>query len=461
MLGALEGAAELPMEELGDAASPMRRSGGVRPMTRLDPLYGAVRLAAWTAAMIATPPFRRLAGVSLSDVPGTLLFGGAFPSRLDHTLGVYHLARVARPRDRALQVAALAHDLGHGPFSHLTEPLMRERLGIDHEQRSVRLLAEVRAALPGTITRGLATLDWDEVGQLVLGQGDDGRGELLNGLLDYDNADNIARFLLASGLGQPSYDPVALTRALHTLPEAVPLPQGTVPASAEDLHAPTATEALVGSRGMLAPVAQTRVYLDAAAATEAENWRHDRARVYTYLHDGHRNLAAHAMLRKAIDLAAAADALPPDFFALDDDQALRLLARVSERGAADLAGRVSADRLYSCAWEAEVPAGEATVPALLRRWRERLALEARLAGEAGLMPREVVVEALVSSAQRMLPPFATPSRFDALRWAAMPSRQPLLIHIFVAPEAQSDYVRRLCMAAERHFGPLGAVAVAR
>src|SRR5690348_3528012 len=95
---------------IGSAVGPMGRLP--RPLTLADPLYGEVRVAAWAAALLATPPFRRLAGVSLSDVPGELLFGRPFPSRLDHAIGVYHLARLARPRDRALQAAALAHDLG-------------------------------------------------------------------------------------------------------------------------------------------------------------------------------------------------------------------------------------------------------------------------------------------------------------------------------------------------------------
>ncbi|MGH2517507.1 MAG: HD domain-containing protein, partial [Ktedonobacterales bacterium] len=132
-------------------------SGGLgkaaRPLVHPDPLYGQVRVAGWAAALLATPPFQRLAGVSLSDVPGELLFGRPFPSRLDHAIGVYALARLARPRDRALQAAALAHDLGHGPFSHLTEPLMIERHAEDHEARSARLLADVRAALPAQTAR--------------------------------------------------------------------------------------------------------------------------------------------------------------------------------------------------------------------------------------------------------------------------------------------------------------------
>src|SRR5215813_6882244 len=173
-------------QEVADTPERGHPSGNIRgtaqPRVFADPLYGQVRVAAWAAALLATAPFRRLAGVSLSDVPGALLFDQPFPSRLDHMLGVYHLARLARPRDRALQVAALAHDLGHGPFSHLTEPLMRERLGEDHEARSAQLLAAVQSALSATSAQQVTWLDWDEVAKLVTGRGD-GRGALLNGRL--------------------------------------------------------------------------------------------------------------------------------------------------------------------------------------------------------------------------------------------------------------------------------------
>src|SRR6478609_8239342 len=143
--------------EPGAASGPQpRRRSGLRPRTYPDPLYGEVRLSGWISPLLDTPPFRRLSGVSLSDVPGEMLFRLPFPSRLDHSRGVYALARAARPRDRALHVAALAHDLGHGPFSHLTEPLMIETLGCDHEQRAARKLAEVRTQLSPAALRRLA-----------------------------------------------------------------------------------------------------------------------------------------------------------------------------------------------------------------------------------------------------------------------------------------------------------------
>lgn len=416
-------------------------SGGIgrtaRPILRADALYGTVRVAGWAAALLSTPPFQRLAGVSLSDVPGEILFGHAFPSRLDHTLGVYHLTRLARPRDRALQVAALAHDLGHGPFSHLSEPLMYEQLGEDHEARSARLLREVRAALPPALARQVAWLDWDEVEHLLRAGGADGRGALLNGLLDYDNMDNVARFLVASGLGSPGYDPVALARALRPLTS-----------EAMDVD---------GGDGMSAEA--HRVYVQASAEAEARAWQMDRAHVYRFLHEGHRNLAAHAMLRKAVDLAAAADILPPTFFDMTDGQALRLLEQALDRGLVALVQRVQSDAslLHRCIWEGETPAGAREILALLAGWRERLALESRLAAEAGLSPHEVIVDTIVSKAERRLPPFAAGPRPSTPPTSAEPTSrpEPRVLHLFVAAGTAPDYVRRLRMAAERCFVAMG------
>jgi hypothetical protein len=424
-----------------------------QPRTFPDPLYGTVRVAAWAAGLLATSPLRRLAGVSLSDVPGDLLFGRPFPSRLDHTLGVYHLARLACPRDRALQAAALAHDLGHGPFSHLTEPLMRERLGADHEERSVWLLAEVRAALTPSAARLTAWLDWDEMAQLMLGRGNGGRGALLNGLVDYDNADNVARFLLCSGLGTPGYDPVALARALCLLP---PEPVNGMDVPGSDAHAGRAASDV--SLFRTAPA--DRVYLRAQAEDMALGWQRDRAAVYRYLHEGHHNLAAHAMLRKAVDLAAAADLLPASFFDMTDETALRLLASAPEPGIVALAraAHAGADHVYRCVWEAEVSSEAADLPTLFGRWRERLALEARLAREAGLAPHEVVLEVLASGAYRALPPLATLEHSLAFtRQADPPLTPPRMVHLFAPLSAGQDYVRRLRMAAERRLGVLGAM----
>ncbi len=410
-------------------------AASARPRTLHDDLYGSVRLSAWAAALLAAPPFQRLAGVSLSDVPGELLFGRRFPSRLDHAVGVYSLARLGRPRDRALQAAALAHDLGHGPLSHLSEPLMRERLGMHHEERSAALLGAVRDALPESSRALLGWMDWDEVAALVLGQD---RGELLNGRLDYDNADNVARFLLASGLGVPQYDPRALAAGLR----------------------------LRRLSSATTPLAE-RVFVAAEAEQQALAWQRDRLRVYAYLHEGHRNLALHAMLRKAVDLGAATGILPDTFFDLTDRQALRLLGGALDRGLAALVRDARAGAAYACVWQAEVSASaEEAIRLLVAGWRERLALEAQLAAEAALPAAAVVVDLLASGAVRALPPISAsgdgPSTATDGAYHAPPREvpaAPTMLRLFAPASAGHDYLRRLRVAAERCFVPLGVMPV--
>jgi uncharacterized protein len=411
--------------EPGTAPGPQpRRRSGLRPRTFSDSLYGEVRLSGWISPLLDTPPFRRLSGVSLSDVPGEILFQHPFPSRLEHSRGVYALARFARPRDRALHVAALAHDLGHGPLSHLTEPLMFERLGIDHEQRSVQLLEQVRSSLPPAAARQMAWLDWDEVAALMLGVTADGRGALLNGQMDYDNLDYVARFLLAGGLAQPNYDPRQIARALRPCASSEPADTPGVALLPEGLES-------------------------------AQAWLADRATLYDWLHEGHRDLASHAMLRKAVDLAAQADALPGSFFDMTDSEALRFLSRRGQSGQTLLVTQVLHDNLYHCIWEAEVPREGATISGLFARWRDRLSLEETLAAEAGLAPYEVVADVLSSSAYRELPPLLTTDGVMPLRGS--PSETPPhVFHLFVTPTAGRDYQRRLRMAAERRLGAMGA-----
>jgi uncharacterized protein len=418
-----DGHARVTFTEASPGERRSRATGWLQPATVQDPLYGAARIAGWAAALIETAPFQRLAGVSLSDVPGPLLFRRPFPSRLDHAIGVYHLTRLARPRDRTLHAAALAHDLGHGPFSHLTEPLMLEQMRIDHEQRSARLVFAVRDALAPWIPRYLDWLDWDEVAALVQGQGSDGRGALLNGLLDYDNVDNIARFLAASGLGSPGYDPVTLARGLTLTPSTG---DGGIP--------------VVG----LAP----------AVWNEARAWRDDRRVVYDYLHSGQRNLALHAMLRKAIDLAAASGELAAEFLDYTDDEALAHLGALSLVGVATLIAGVLDDKEYRRVWEANLEPGYEALMAALSTRDERLRLEARLAAEAGFAEHEVIVEPVVSSAERALPPIIGANGQGV--GSASPSTSPAMrLNVFAPPGAPSDYLHRLQTAASRLFAQFG------
>jgi HD superfamily phosphohydrolase len=388
-----------------------------------DDLYGSIPVSQWAQSLLELAPFRRLDGVSLSDVPGEMLFGWPFPSRLTHSLGVYYLARQARPRDRALQAAALAHDLGHGPFSHLIEPLMVERLGKSHEDRSAELLRAAVLSAQGRTARLLAWLDVDEVSALIAGKGSDGRGELLNGLLDYDNLDHVARFALAAKFCAPGYDGRALARGLRVISGV--------------------------SAGAIARVALADEMRD-----EAQAWRLDRTAVFQFLQSDTWNVAAHSMLRKAIDLAVRDSWLDDTFFDETDDGALRLLRRFpSSRPLVEL---VLARKPYTVIWEADTPPELSKIENLFKSWRKRLALEERIAAESGLRTHEVVAAHVVSRVARALPPFIS----QTLSSVSEPMDSLIQDHsvrILAPTTAGQDYIRRARMAAERALGGLGVI----
>src|SRR5712691_857133 len=110
--------------------------------------------AAW--ALLNTPEFQRLRRIrqlGLSEIT----FPGATHTRFSHSMGVFHTARMlvgilkkllkpaefSRPRaDRAV-LAALLHDLGHGPFSHTFESVQKAR-GSDkyHETWTAEIISD-------------------------------------------------------------------------------------------------------------------------------------------------------------------------------------------------------------------------------------------------------------------------------------------------------------------------------
>ena len=150
-----------------------------------------------------------------------LAYPGADHSRYSHSLGVMQtarrileqLGRVTRldPEQELVTVcAALLHDLGHGPFSHVFERVTgvhHERLGqrvvLDPESEVHRILIQHDATLPERIVdllrcRPRRTLYCD----------------VLSSQLDADRLDYLLRDNLQTGSGYGDYD---LTWLLHAL----------------------------------------------------------------------------------------------------------------------------------------------------------------------------------------------------------------------------------------------------
>jgi uncharacterized protein len=107
-----------------------------------DPVHGAIEVTPQEAAVLDAPAFQRLRNIKQLGF-GEFSYPGATHNRYLHSLGVFHLSgevfdgvfrgfKFKRPETRwrwrqAVRLAALLHDIGHGPLSHTTEEVMPQR----------------------------------------------------------------------------------------------------------------------------------------------------------------------------------------------------------------------------------------------------------------------------------------------------------------------------------------------
>ncbi|HLL22291.1 MAG TPA: HD domain-containing protein, partial [Kofleriaceae bacterium] len=113
-----------------------------------DPVHGLVEFKGDDrplADLLDTRAMQRLRRIKQMGF-AWLVYPGAEHSRFGHALGAFHIAqRVTRRLElddtlaRHVKVAALLHDIGHGPFSHAWEHVFA---GHDHERWGARIVGE-------------------------------------------------------------------------------------------------------------------------------------------------------------------------------------------------------------------------------------------------------------------------------------------------------------------------------
>ncbi|MUW15777.1 HD domain-containing protein [Halorubrum sp. CBA1125] len=187
-------------------------------ITVKDTVHDHIEIDGVAADLLDTPAVQRLRHVKqLGTVQ--LVYPSANHTRFEHSLGVYHLASRALDHlgiegahaDR-IEVAAILHDVGHGPFSHNLEPLTHRRTGKYHDDVE-ELLA---TGAVGDVLRD-HDLDPSRVAGLVAGEGT--YGQLVSGELDVDRMDYLVRDAYHTGVPYGTIDTERFVRELTFVAE--------------------------------------------------------------------------------------------------------------------------------------------------------------------------------------------------------------------------------------------------
>jgi len=104
-----------------------------------DPIHGTIKVSDWIMKIIDTPIVQRLRRISQLGFTN-LVYPGANHTRFEHSLGVMHIAELLVEKmdadeqtKKEIVAAALLHDVGHAPFSHSSERIVKKYLRLDHE----------------------------------------------------------------------------------------------------------------------------------------------------------------------------------------------------------------------------------------------------------------------------------------------------------------------------------------
>lgn len=122
-----------------------------------DPVHKYIRFSQVEKQLIDSPAFQRLRRIR--QLAGAhLVYPSAQHSRFEHSLGTMHIAGFAGETllgkgyidhteiVQDLRLAALLHDIGHGPFSHLFEEVLEYNCNTSHEELGKKILMQSEIA---------------------------------------------------------------------------------------------------------------------------------------------------------------------------------------------------------------------------------------------------------------------------------------------------------------------------
>ncbi len=112
-----------------------------------DSLHGSIKLEGVFLELLDTPELQRLHHIHQVGL-AYLVFPGAHHTRFSHSLGTYFVAskiarglNVGKGDETLVTVAALLHDIGHGPFSHTLEYAFYSLCRMNHTDQTSKIIS--------------------------------------------------------------------------------------------------------------------------------------------------------------------------------------------------------------------------------------------------------------------------------------------------------------------------------
>lgn len=243
-----------------------------------DPIHGFIELNEWEKSIIDHPVFQRLRRIKQLGWTD-MVYPSANHTRFEHSLGVMFIAtkmydnivkksedilierlsynKAGLKRDRMLvRLAALLHDVGHSPFSHVGEKIMPKKEETNnfytHEDYSGALvLHKMKEVIEEHSLNQNYHITVDEIYKFLQGKSETGRSliwrNLISSQLDADRADYLLRDSYHIGVKYGEFD---LDRLIQSLIIALD-PETSQPTIAVDIGGKQVAESLIISRYMM------------------------------------------------------------------------------------------------------------------------------------------------------------------------------------------------------------------
>ena len=153
-----------------------------------DSVYGDISLNKFEERIMDMPQFQRLRRIKQLGLI-SLIYPGATHTRFEHSVGTMNLgsklsAELGLPDDdiELIRASALLHDIGHGPFSHVSEGV----LSVPHEELTKYVVT--KTSMCDLLEE---KFDVNEIVDIVNGKGY--LGPIVSGELDVDRMDYLLR----------------------------------------------------------------------------------------------------------------------------------------------------------------------------------------------------------------------------------------------------------------------------